>query len=174
MAERISRGIDHVGLTVTDIGVAERFIVDGLGGEFLYEMLGADQPPLGGPEVERAIGLPTGAQVNVVRMYRLGDAPGIELFQYTVPEQREAARASDIGWQHIGLYVDNLDAAIERAVAAGGELLAPPWDMIGVESGPGNKFCFVRAPFGALVELITYPGPLAFETTSGRRRWKPD
>lgn len=174
MSDRaVPRGIDHVGLTVPDIAEAERFLVEGLGGELLYEMLGAHQPPLGGVEVERAIGLPRGAAVTVVRMYAMGTGPGIELFQYSVEGQREASRASDLGWQHVGIYVDDLEAAIERAVAAGGELLGDPWDMIGAESGSGNRFCFVKAPFGALVELITFPSPQVYEAHTARRRWKP-
>lgn len=173
MAGRRTRGIDHIGLTVPDIAIAERFIIDGLGGEFIYEMLGAHQPPLGGAEVERAIGLPAGAQVDVIRMYRVGTGPGIELFHYTATGQRDAPRASDFGWQHLAFYVDDLDAAIDRAVSAGGELLAPPWNMIGNEGGAGNRFCLMRSPFDALIELITYPSIQPYEEETALRRWKP-
>jgi catechol 2,3-dioxygenase-like lactoylglutathione lyase family enzyme len=167
------RGVDHVGVTVTDLEPAHRFIVDGLGGELMYEMLSADQPPLEGEVLERAIGLPKGAKLTLVRMYSLGAGPGIELFRYETNEQQPAARASDIGWQHIGVYVEDLDAAIAQAVAAGGELLAEPWDLIGPEGGPGNRFCMVRAPFGSLVELITYPSPVPNGGPRQGTRWKP-
>ena len=172
MSNNLPRGIDHIGLTVLDLAGAERFIIDGLGGEYLYELLSENQPPLSGPEVEAAIGLPFGAQVNAVRMYRLGEGPGIELFHYSAPEQRDPARASDLGWQHIGLYVDDLRAAVERAMNAGAVLLAEPWDMIGPEAGAGNRFCFLRAPFGALVEFVTYPTQIA-PGANGSVRWKP-
>lgn len=105
-------------------------------------------------------------------MYRMGYGPGIELFQYTANDQRSAARGCDIGWQHLALYVDNIEAAIERTVAAGGELLAAPWDLTRAESGKGNRFCMVRAPFGALVEFITYPSVQPYEETTRLRRWK--
>ena len=32
------RGIDHIGLTVPDIVAAERFLIDGLGAEFIAEL----------------------------------------------------------------------------------------------------------------------------------------
>ena len=172
MVHPTARGIDHIGLTVPDIDAAERFLLNGLGAEFIYETLNATQQPFQGPEAEKAIGLPPGTQVNIIRMYKMGYGPGIELFQYTLDHQRPAARACDVGWQHLALYVDDIDKAIERAVAAGGELLAMPWDLTRAESGEGNRFCFVRAPFGALIELITFPSPQPYEERTNLRRWK--
>jgi len=168
-----ARGIDHVGLTVVDIVGAERFLIDGLGAQFIYETLSREMPPFKGPEVEKAIGIPAGSEVNVIRMYKMGTGPGIELFQYTVKDQRPAARACDIGWQHVALYVDHLERAIERAVSAGAQLLAAPWDLTRAESGPGNRFCLLKAPFGAIIELITYPSPQPYEKGTAVRRWKP-
>jgi catechol 2,3-dioxygenase-like lactoylglutathione lyase family enzyme len=170
---RMARGIDHVGLTVADIAAAERFLIDGLGAEFIYETLNRDLPPFKGPEVEKAIGIPPGCEVNVIRMYKMGVGPGIELFQYTLNDQRPAARACDIGWQHVALYVDDLEGAIDRAVAAGAQRLSSPWNLTRAEGGPGNKFCLLKAPFGAIVELITYPSLQPYENGTHLRRWKP-
>ncbi len=169
----LPRGIDHIGLTVTDIQTAERFLVNGLGAEFIYETLNADQPLFKGRDVEIAIGLPEGTVLNVIRMYKMQHGPGIELFQYMHCEQRPAARCCDQGWQHVALYVDDMQAAIDRAVSAGGELLAVPWDLTRAESGPGNRFCMIRAPFGAIIELITIPSPQPYENHTELRRWKP-
>ncbi len=168
-----TRGIDHIGLTVADIAAAGRFLVDGLGAQFIYETLNERQPPFRGPETERAIGIPAGAEVCVIRMYRMEHGPGIELFYSAGCEQRPAVRCCDHGWQHVALYVDDLAAAIERAVKAGAELLAPPWDLTGVEGGAGNRFCMIRAPFGSVIELITCPSPPPYEDTTELRRWKP-
>jgi catechol 2,3-dioxygenase-like lactoylglutathione lyase family enzyme len=167
------RGVDHVGLSVVDVDTAERFLIEGLGAEFLYETLGFADPPIAGTEVERGLGIPPGARINLIRMYRLGTGPGIELFQYSAGEQHPAARACDLGWQHLAVYVDDLDAAIARFVAAGGTMLAPARDLPGVEGGDGNRLCYLRAPFGALVELLTYPSPQPYETRTSLRRWKP-
>ena len=170
---RTMRGIDHIGLTVPDIDAAGRFLIDGLGARLLYEMLPKGSAPLGGPEVERAIALPKGALVTVIRMYQMEAGPGIELFEYRADEQREPVRASDFGWQHLAIYTDDLDAAVARAVSAGAAFLAEPWDMINCESGRGARFCFVKAPFGSLIEFITYPEPQLYERETDLRRWKP-
>jgi hypothetical protein len=51
--------------------------------------------------------------------------------------------------------------------------MADPWDMMGSEGGAGNRFCFVRAPFGAMIELITFPSAMPYEQGTALRRWKP-
>jgi catechol 2,3-dioxygenase-like lactoylglutathione lyase family enzyme len=168
-----ARGIDHVGLTVPDIQEAERFLIDGLGAEFLYETLSDRDPPLGGPEVERLVRLPAKTQINVIRMYKMGTGPGIELFQYTTDEQRPPARGCDFGWQHVALYVDDMEATAARAVAAGAERLNPAWSLMNSESGDRSAFCFLSMPFGGLLELITYPSAQLYESTTPLRRWKP-
>ncbi|MFV3077626.1 VOC family protein [Niveispirillum fermenti] len=168
------RGIDHIGLTVPDIASAERFLIDGLGAQFIYETLNRTMPPFEGPAVEHMMQGPPGLRIAVIRMYRMANGPGIELFQYDqVAAPRPALRGCDTGWQHVALYVDDMQAAIDRAVAAGAELLNQPWDLIANESGPGNRFCFLKAPFGALIELITFPSPQPYEGTTELRRWKP-
>ncbi|KTE39311.1 MULTISPECIES: VOC family protein [unclassified Sphingopyxis] len=173
MSIPITRGIDHIGLTVADIDAAERFLIDGLGAVLVYEALNETMPPFKGAEFEKALGVPAGAEVNAIRMYRIGQGPGIELFRYTADAPRPALRACDRGWQHIALYVDDMEAAIERIGTAGGILLSAPWDLQGAESGPGNRFCFMTAPFGALIELVSYPSPQPYEASTPLRRWKP-
>jgi catechol 2,3-dioxygenase-like lactoylglutathione lyase family enzyme len=167
------RGIDHVGVTVQDFEAAERFLIDGLGAEFIYEVLRLGDTPFEGPAFERALNLPPGARLDRIRMYQLGNGPGIELFHYHADDQRPPPRASDLGWQHIALYVDRLEAAVARMVAAGGAQLGEPWDLPGIEKGPGNRLCFVKAPFDALIEVLSYPAPQPYEELTDQRRWKP-
>ncbi|WP_456302162.1 VOC family protein, partial [Streptomyces diastaticus] len=119
------RGIDHVGVTVPDLEAATRFLVDALGAEVLYDTLPAGQGPVGGPETEQRLGVPPGTRQLAIRMMALPDGPGLELFAYE-PPGRSPALPSDLGWQHLALYLDDLDAARARAVAAGARPHAPP------------------------------------------------
>ncbi len=167
------RGLDHVGLSVPDIDAAGRFLEDGLGAQLIYQLHGPSDPPFAGPQFEAALNVPPGTRLTAIRMYKLGTGPGVELFQYQADGQRPAARASDYGWQHIAVYADDLDAALERLVAAGGRALSEPWLLPGMEGGGGNRVCFVQTPFGVLVELICYPSPQGYEATTPLRRWKP-
>jgi catechol 2,3-dioxygenase-like lactoylglutathione lyase family enzyme len=167
------RGIDHVGITVDDMEIAHRFLEEGLGAEFLYEALPADASPVEGDEFENLLGLPQGTRLHNVRMYGLAVGPGIEVFHYTSSDQRPSARASDYGMQHLAVYSDDIDATVVRLVEAGGVALSKPWPLHGIESGEGNRLCFVKAPFGMLVEVLTYPGAQPYEQTTTKRRWKP-
>jgi catechol 2,3-dioxygenase-like lactoylglutathione lyase family enzyme len=174
MATNRIRGIDHIGVTVLNIEEAEKFLFDAFDAEFIYETLNRTMPPFEGPETEHMTAGPPGLSISRIRMYKLGTGPTLELFEYdNVDSRRPPLRGCDLGWQHIALYVDDMDAALTRAVAAGAEKMSDPWDLVRAESGPGNKFCFIRAPWGALIELITYPSPQPYEQDTDLRRWKP-
>jgi catechol 2,3-dioxygenase-like lactoylglutathione lyase family enzyme len=166
------RGIDHVGLTVPDIESASRFLEEALGAIPLYDLQAADAPPMAGRLAEKQLGLPTGAKVVHMRLLRVGDGPSLELFQFTDALQRGAAALPDYGLQHIAFYVDDIDEAAARFEAAGGELLSSPNPASGPEAAPRNHWVYGRAPWGTLIELITYPdGVRVPDSTPGR--WTP-
>jgi catechol 2,3-dioxygenase-like lactoylglutathione lyase family enzyme len=167
------RGIDHVAMTVPNIDEASRFLEDALGAQPIYDDLKRGQAPLKGAVVERQLDLAAGASLVAMRMLKIANGPGIELFEVRSPRQQRSARPSDLGLQHFAVYVDDIDAAVERFVAAGGELVAAPAPTIGVEAGPGNTYCYAKTPWGTLVELITHPSPSAYETETPLRRWTP-
>lgn len=168
------RGLDHVGLTVPDLLEAERFLTAAFGAELIFEVHALDAQPIDLPPSDQPIASPGGARLRAIRMYKVGTGPGIELFQFEADDQRRAAFTSDFGWQHVAFYTDDLEASLERARGAGGQLLLEaPWDLRNDEAGPGGRVAFVRAPFGAIFELITYPYPLRYEEKTLLRRWKP-
>ena len=165
-------GIDHVGLTVPDLEAATRFFVDGLQATVLYDTYRTDQPPRDNDETHRRLGIPDSMAERAIRMITLPNGPGIELFEYSGPDQRAAAVPSDLGWQHIGVYVDDLDLALTRIEAAGGRRNADPTALNGPEGGEGNRFVYVRTPWGSSVELISYPTPQPYLSTAPRPKWQ--
>jgi hypothetical protein len=107
------------------------------------------------------------------RCGRRGRGPGLELFEVRGPDQRPAVRFSDFGLQHFALYVDDLDLATERFVAAGGTMFSGPNEMEGLEKCEGNRWRYGRTPWGSVIELISSPSPQAYERDTPLRRWKP-
>lgn len=172
MTKRPLRGIDHVGITVPDIEAATVFLIDSFGAQVIYESFTADQPPQGGTEMERDLNLASGTQLIAARLLRLGIGPEIELFQVKVDNQRPAARPSDFGLQHLALYVDDMDEAMRRFEAAGGKMLsgANPF-LFPKETGPGNSFCYGQTPWGMMIEFLTYPSGMGYESDTPLRRW---
>jgi catechol 2,3-dioxygenase-like lactoylglutathione lyase family enzyme len=164
------RAIEHVGITVPDMEQATRFFVEAFGAEKLYDML---DEPLGGPEVEAGLGIAPGAVINVIRMLRLGNGPNLELFTYSGVKQAQPVVPSDFGIQHICIYVDDIDAAVDRLEKAGGILLSRPGVLPGGDAGNGNRYVYTRTPWGSTIELVTYPSAQAYERKTELRRWRP-
>jgi hypothetical protein len=48
-----------------------------------------------------------------------------------------------------------------------------PSSLNGPEAGEGNQWLYVQAPWGGVIELVTYPSPQPWEQTTSLRRWKP-
>jgi catechol 2,3-dioxygenase-like lactoylglutathione lyase family enzyme len=105
---------------------------------------------------------------------RCANGANIELFEFSSPHQREEfPRPSDVGIQHLALYVDDLDAATEHLRRHGVNLMSGPNALPGPEAGEDNRFIYARTPWGLTVELISYPAPMAYEQHSDARRWRP-
>jgi len=108
------------------------------------------------------------------QLLRLGEGPSIELFEYDDEHRREPPSASDLGIQHFAVYVDDIDAARDRIVAAGGIALEGPSILSGAEAGAGNQWLYTLAPWGGIIELVSYPSPQEYESKTTLRRWRPD
>ncbi len=167
------RGIDHVGITVPDLEAATAFFVEALGAQVLYDTLKKGQTPQEGEDLERRLRFLRGSSIRAMRLLRLGNGPSLELFEYAAPEQRPPARPNDLGLQHFAVYVEDMDAALARFQAAGGEVFSRPHELPPLEQGPGNAFCYAKAPWGTVIEFIRYPSPQPYETQTALRRWKP-
>ncbi|MGP2439364.1 VOC family protein [Streptomyces sp. JW3] len=167
------RGIDHVGVTVPDIPTASDFFVRALGAEVLYDTLRREDGPNGGGELEQRLGVPPGTRQRAVRMLALPAGPGLELFEFDGPRQRDPALPRDLGWQHLAVYVDDLERAVAAVERAGGRALSGPHPLPGPEAGPRNRMVYTRTPWGSTLELITYPDPQPYQHHTARRRYRP-
>ncbi len=148
------RGIDHVGLTVPDLEQAIAFFTGVFGATVLFRH-GAYAPDA---QVNvQNFARPASIEVAGIAMIRIGDRQ-IELLAYRGGSRQEVWPAtSDLGGHHLSFYVDDLDSAVTALRAAGVEVLGDPLPMGGPESGPGNRFVYLRAPWGMFLELVTYP-----------------
>lgn len=169
----LPRGIQHVGMTVPDLDAATRFLIEGLGAEIAYDGLSADDPPRGGAQTERQLGLPRGALIHRQRFFVIGEGPGLEVFEIS-GEQRPAVGLADFGLNHIAFYVDDIDASLQRLVAAGGTALSEVHGNSRYEDTPGNGSVYVRAPWGTLFELQTIPEGHYYPRDSQADVWMPE
>jgi catechol 2,3-dioxygenase-like lactoylglutathione lyase family enzyme len=167
---RASVFVEHIGITVPDVVAATHFFEEAFGAELVSDLL--SPVDVGDPRerdemikvfdglnVEALFGIPKHARLHAVRVLSLDDGPQLELFEFTVDGQRDPVALSDLGFQHIGIQVNDIDAAAARIATAGGQLFDGPRSMFAPGSSPGNRFIYTRAPWGMLIELVTYPSP---------------
>lgn len=165
------RGMDHVGITVPDLKAATAFFVDVLGCEaaMSFGPFADDK----GTFMQDALHVDPRAVIEQITQVRCGNGSNIELFQYKAPDQKTVAiRNSDIGGHHIAFYVDDIAAAADHLKQAGVETFLGP---IPVSDGPaaGQSILYFLAPWGTQMELITYPGGMAYEKQAKVKLWSP-
>jgi catechol 2,3-dioxygenase-like lactoylglutathione lyase family enzyme len=134
---------DHVGVVVDDLDAAAAFFID-LG----FEREGGTL--VEGETVDKINGL-DGVRAEVV-MVRTPDRTGkLELVKYLAPADNEGPYpwpANRLGFRHICIEVNNLNAIVDRLRNQG-------FDTVGEVQDYGNiyRLCYVRGPEGLIVEL---------------------
>ncbi|CND52642.1 Hypothetical glyoxalase/bleomycin resistance protein [Mycobacterium tuberculosis] len=164
------RGGDHLGITVPDLEEATRFFVDVLGAEQFYDL-----GPFASEDdwMRTHLGVDPRARVERLRFLRLGAGLNLELFEYSVNEQRcQPPLNSDVGGHHLALYVDDMAAAVEHLRAAGVEVMGEPTRRTAGPSA-GQTWVYFKAPWGLQLELVSYPGGKAYERERSSRLWDP-
>jgi catechol 2,3-dioxygenase-like lactoylglutathione lyase family enzyme len=164
-------GIDHVGITVPDIGEAVAWF---------QQVMGAVAPltfgPISDPQgtlMTDLLGVNPRAEIQQITMLRIGRSANIELFQYSAPDQnRTFCRNSDWSGHHIAFYVTDIDAAVAHMESKGAQKFLGPFSLT---SGPGagQSINYFRTPFGTYIELISYPKGIAYERTARVPLWSP-
>ena len=138
----------HTGLTVSDLDRSLAFWRDALGMQVVMS-----QEKQGG--YLEAIVREHGAHVRMAHLAFEPGGPCIELFQYLAPAGgRAALRPADVGFSHVCILCDDVEALLERLVATGGE---PFTGVVEVDTGAnaGGRCVYLRDPDGHVVELFS-------------------
>jgi catechol 2,3-dioxygenase-like lactoylglutathione lyase family enzyme len=135
--------LDHVGVVVDDLAAATAFFV-----ELGLEVQG--RGTVEGAWVDRVVGL-EGVKSDLVMMETPDGHGRLELIKFHAPPAAAGDRhapANTPGISHVTFEVDDLDDAVERVRARGGELVGE------VETYEDSiRTCYVRGPEGIIVEL---------------------
>src|SRR3954449_13410872 len=104
-----------------------------------------------------AITMEPGAHTRQAQLAFGGGGPRVELFEYVAPRGgRVASRPADVGFHHVCVVAEDIDAVLARLVRAGGR---PFTDPVAVDTGAnrGGRALYVRDPDGHVVELFQPP-----------------
>jgi catechol 2,3-dioxygenase-like lactoylglutathione lyase family enzyme len=166
------RGMEHLGLTVPDLEAAVAFFVDVLGCEYFYDI-----GPFADPEgtwFSDNLDVHPRAEIPRACLLRCANGSNLELFEYVAPDQRQAVpRMSDWGGTHLAFYVDDMDAALAYLEAQGLRILGGKKDAMGVEAGEDATFAHFLSPWGALLELVSFPNGKDYMKDRERLLWRP-
>ena len=164
-------GIDHVGITVPNVAAAAAWFEHALGASNPLTFGPFSDPT--GDFMTQLVDVDPRAVLEQIRMVRIGDGPGVELFQYQAPDQdRTFRKNSDWGAHHIAFYVRRIDKAVSTLQARGVQKRFGPFP---VTEGPaaGQTINYFATPFGTDIELISYPHGMAYEATAQIALWDP-
>jgi catechol 2,3-dioxygenase-like lactoylglutathione lyase family enzyme len=164
-------GIDHIGITVPNIAVAAAWFEQKLG--FTNPLTFGPFSDPAGSFMTDLVDVHPRAVVEQIRMLRGGNGPGVELFQYTSPDQDRSFRMnSDWFGHHLAFYVRHIDKGVAYLQSQTGTKLFGP---VTLTDGPaaGQSINYFHTPFGTDVELISYPHGMAYEATAAIPLWDP-
>jgi catechol 2,3-dioxygenase-like lactoylglutathione lyase family enzyme len=143
--------VSHVGICVSDLERSTRFYCDGLGfAPGIRFDVGS----------EFAATLEIDGDAKVTSQFVSRDGLSIELLHYATGSVHGTPSASrnQLGFTHLSLIVDDVDAVAARLVEHGGRVVEPTRTRIENPDGSVNDFVFVADPDGVRVELMKLAG----------------
>ena len=110
-----------------------------------------------GRELERGTGV-SHARLDGVHLLLPGHGqhgPTLEIFDYTVLEERPKTAVNRPGFGHIAFAIDNVTTARERVLAAGGKSVGEIVTLQ-LETEARVTWCYVTDPEGNVIELQSW------------------
>ncbi len=139
--------IHHTGITVSDLDRSAAFYGELFG---FQEVLRSDYA---GEEVAQLLGV---KEASITVLMLGAENSILELVKYHTPPSAAPSETPNntLGVLHVCIAVEDIDAALARAVEHGATATAPPSSPIDVGPAAGGRFAYLRGPDGETVELI--------------------
>ena len=165
------KGMDHVGITVPDLGQAVGFLTDVLGCSPPAYVVGPFKFDDDWMQVH--LNVDPRAEISKLAMLRCGNGSNVEVFQYSAAgAAQQEPRNSDVGGHHLAFYVEDMGAAVAYLKGKGVKLLGDPTPF---QQGPigGETINYFLAPWGMQMELVSYPKGMNYEQGAPVKLWTP-
>jgi catechol 2,3-dioxygenase-like lactoylglutathione lyase family enzyme len=130
--------------------------------QFYEQVLGCTPVPpernLEGQWLEDGTGVP-GARIQGIHLRLPGygaEGPTLEIFQYNYQEERPETAINRPGFGHIAFVVDDVEAARDAVLAAGGGVVGKVVSL-SVPSAGTVVFVYITDPEGNIIEFQHWP-----------------
>lgn len=145
--------VDHVSFSVPDLDAAVAFFVGVLGAAQLYRRQYAPAP--NSTEMVDKFNAHKNASYDLAKL-DLCDMR-IELFQYSAPDiEKRMPRNCDVGGSHIGIVVDDIEAAVRQLRRIPEVTVLGDISVIGGDHPlAGRKWIYFITPWGLQLELVS-------------------
>jgi catechol 2,3-dioxygenase-like lactoylglutathione lyase family enzyme len=143
--------VDHVAYTVPDLPQAVDFFVNVLGAQIRYQR----RSDALGPDTSECFNVNPGASLRLAKLELAGTL--LELFEYRdTGSPTESIGNSACGGGHLGLLVDDFDAAVERMRETPGvRVLGKPSVLPADHPLAGRRWVYFLTPWGLQLELVS-------------------
>lgn len=164
-------GMQHIGFTVPDLDEAVSFFETVFGA---VECLSTGRIDVDDAFMRRRLGVPGTCRIEDIKVLRVGNGTNLEIFSYSGDAEPDAPpkRNSQPGGFHLAFQVDDCMAAAERLRAQGVEVLDGP-TYVDAGAMEGLTWCYLRAPWGQFLEIVSMDGPLGAERAGQPAQWSP-
>ncbi len=164
-------GMQHIGFTVPDLDRAVDFFKTMFGA---VECLSTGLIDADDDFMRRRLGVPGNTRIEDIKVLRVGTGTNLELFQYSGDAEPDTAlkRNSQPGGFHLAFQVDDCNTAADRLRAAGVEVLDGP-TYVDAGAMEGLTWCYLKAPWGQFLEIVSMDGPLGAERSGQPAQWSP-
>lgn len=164
-------GMQHIGLTVPDLGQAVEFFQTVFGA---VECLSTGLIDVDDEFMRRRLGVPGNCRITDIKVLRIGNGTNLELFAYQGDLEADAPlkRNSQPGGFHLAFQVEDCHAAADRLRVVGVEVMDGP-TYVDAGSMEGLTWCYLKAPWGQFLEIVSMDGPLGAERAGRPAQWSP-
>jgi catechol 2,3-dioxygenase-like lactoylglutathione lyase family enzyme len=163
-------GTEHIGFTVPDLDQAERFFVDVIGCELIYQL-----GPFAHDDdwMSEHMNVHPRTVMRRLRFFRCKNGPNFEVFEFEpFDDAAPQPRNSDIGGHHLAFYVEDFDAAFRYLQDQGVQILGEPTRSR--NASKGQTWVYFLSPWGMQFELVSFPSGKAYESDAPTKLWHPD
>lgn len=153
----MSRAMNHVAVSVTDINRAVKWYGEIMGFTTLMEPveISTDPPDTHIAKIARSV---FGTRLKKMLLCHMssGNGVGFEIFQFVEPKAELRENNFEYwknGFYHICVTDPNIEELVKRIASSGGKQRTEILELV---PGTGRTICFCEDPFGNIIEIYSH------------------